>query len=156
MAEKNKKSKNEKESKEGKLAVVLVRGLVKVPRPIKETLFLLNLTRKNHCIVLENNSVNQGMLVKVKDYITWGEISPETFRGLIQKRGEPFLQRETDSKGKYTYKYLTVAGKKYKKYFRLNPPRKGFGRKGIKVSFNASGGLGYRGEKMNDLIMRML
>lgn len=156
MAEKNKKSKVEKESPEGKLAVVLVRGLVKVPRPIKETLFLMNLTRKNHCVVLDNNLVNQGMLTKVKDYITWGEISSETFKELIQKRGEPFLQREGDSKSKYTYNCLVAEDKKYKKYFRLNPPRKGFGRKGIKVSFNASGGLGYRGEKMNDLIKRML
>ncbi len=139
-----------------KLAVVLVRGLMKVPKPIKDTLLLLNLTRKNHCAVLENNSVNQGMVVKVKDYVTWGEINEQTFQELVQKRGKPLLQRETDSKGKYAYKCLIVNGKKYKKYFRLNPPRKGFGRKGIKVSFAASGGLGYRGEKMNDLIMRML
>ena len=42
------------------------------------------------------------------------------------------------------------------KPFRLNPPRGGFERKGIKVSFNSGGALGYRGEKINSLIKKML
>ena len=43
-----------------------------------------------------------------------------------------------------------------KKFFRLSPPRKGFGRKGIKFAFTKGGALGYRGIKINDLIKRML
>ena len=51
---------------------------------------------------------------------------------------------------------ITVDGKKIKPFFRLNPPAKGFGRKGIKVSFKAKGALGYRADKINDLIKRMI
>ena len=37
----------------GKLAVILVRGVVKVTKPVKDTLTMLNLNRKNHCVVIE-------------------------------------------------------------------------------------------------------
>ena len=43
-----------------------------------------------------------------------------------------------------------------KKVFRLKPPSKGFERKGIKMSFKEGGALGYRGEKINELLERMI
>ena len=131
----------------GKLAVVLVRGMVKVVKPVKETLMMLNLNRKNHCVVIENTPAYNGMLFKVKDYITWGEIDEATFAELVHKRGQL-----SDGRGKS----VEINGKKYKRHFALNPPLKGFGRKGIKTSFKVGGGLGYRGEKINDLVKRML
>lgn len=140
----------------GRMAVVLVRGLVGVRKPIKDTLSLLQLRRKNHCVVVPATPVFLGMLQKVKDYVTWGEINEEGYKALVEKRGEVYKGRLQDSKGKYSYKVLEVAGKKYKPYFRLNPPRKGFGRKGIKVAFNAGGTLGYRGDKMQELLERMI
>ncbi len=147
-----------KEIKETKkIAAILVRGLIGIKKPIKDTLILLKLTHKNNCIVLDNNSINLGMLKKTKDYLTWGEISEETFQELVEKRGQPYQGPETDSKGIIKYKkFFTYNNKKYKKYFRLNPPRKGFGRKGIKIPFNVGGALGYRREKINDLLKRML
>ena len=51
---------------------------------------------------------------------------------------------------------MDIGGKKIKKIFRLNSPKKGYGRKGIKVSFNNGGALDYRGDKINDLIKRMI
>lgn len=131
----------------GKLAVVLVRGMVKVVRPVKETLAMLNLHRKNHCVVIDNTPAYKGMLLRVKDYVTWGEIDDATFAELVQKRGQTLEGRG---------KALEVNGKMYKRYFALNPPRKGFGRNGIKRSFTIGGALGNRGEKMNDLVKRML
>lgn len=131
----------------GKLAVVLVRGMVKVVRPVKETLMMLNLHRKNHCVVVDNTPVYKGMLLRVKDYITWGGIDDATFAELVQKRGQLSDGRQ---------KSLEINGKKYKRYFALNPPRKGFGRNGVKRSFKIGGALGDRGEKMNDLVKRML
>lgn len=139
-----------------RIAVVLVRGMVKVPGRVKDTLAMLKLPRKNQCIVFADNLVQQGMLKKVKDYITWGEISEETFQELIKRRGKEWEGSSRDRKEKYDYKTLEAGGKKYLPYFRLNPPRKGFGRKGIKVAFPAGGALGYRGEKMNDLLRRMI
>ncbi len=140
----------------GQIAVVLVRGFVDMPEPILRTLTMLRLRRKNFCVVIPNTPENHGMVVKVKDWVTWGEITPETFTELIRVRGEAFLSRKTDSKEIYSYKSLHINGKDYKPYFRLNPPRKGFGRKGIKVAFAAGGSLGYRASKMDDLVKRML
>jgi len=134
-------------SGKGKLAVVLVRGMVKVVEPVKDTLAMLNLHRKNHCVVIDDNASNQGMLAKVKDYIAWGQIDDATFAELVHKRGQLLVGM---GKG------LEVNGKKYKRFFALHPPRKGFERKGIKTSFKAGGALGYRGEKINDLLKRML
>ncbi len=138
------------------LAVILVRGTVKLTRKVKDTLLMLRLHRKNQCVIIKDNEINQGMLQKVKDYVTWGKIDQAIFKELVEKRGEEYLARTTDTKKKYTYKTFNVDGKNYKPCFRLNPPKKGFGRKGIKVAFKAGGALGYRGEKINDLIKRML
>ena len=44
----------------------------------------------------------------------------------------------------------------FKPYFKLHPPRGGFERKGIKTPFSLGGVLGYRKEKMNDLVRKML
>lgn len=132
---------------QGKVAVVLVRGMVKVVRPVKETLAMLNLHRKNHCVIVNNTPAYKGMLLKVKDYVTWGEIDDATFAELVQKHGELADGRQ---------KSVDINGKKYKRYFALSPPRKGFGRNGIKRSFKVGGALGDRGEKINDLVKRML
>ena len=43
-----------------------------------------------------------------------------------------------------------------KAYFRLMPPVKGFARQGIKKPFSMGGALGYRKDKINDLIKRMI
>ena len=139
-----------------KFVVVLVRGLIDLSHDVKDTLAMLRLFRKNHAVVVDNTPIIRGMIVKVKDNVTWGEIDDATIKELIEKRGEEFLARKTDVKKKYKYATFSFNGKDYKPYFRLNPPRKGFGRKGIKVPFSVGGGLGYRGEKINDLIKRML
>lgn len=140
-----------------KLAVVLVRGLVGVKHTVKDTIKLMNLTRVNQCVIIDVNPINLGMLKKAKDYITWGEIDDKTFQELVEKRGQEFKGAEKDLNGKYTYnKYFEFNGKKYKKVFCLNPPKKGFGRKGIKQPFKMGGALGDRGMQMVNLVKRML
>ena len=142
---------------EQKIAAIRIRGLNEIRTKVEDTLKLLRLYKKNYCCVLPNNPVYSGMLKKAKDYITWGEIDDETFNLLVSKRGEEFKGRESDSKEKINYnEFFVFNDKKFKKYFRLNPPRKGFGRKGIKHSFKEGGALGYRGEKINELIKRMI
>lgn len=140
-----------------KIAVVRVRGQVNLRRDVKETLDMLRLYRKNFCIVVENSPSFMGMVNKVKDHVTYGEIDESTYKELIEKRSEEYKSREKDKKGKIEYnKFILVDNKKIKPFFRLNPPRKGFGRKGIKISFKAKGALGYRGDKINDLLKRMI
>lgn len=140
-----------------KLAAIRVRGLTGIKSTVESSLQMLRLYRKNYCSVFPNSPPYVGMLKKTKDFITWGEIDDETFKMLVEKRGEEFKGRENDSKGKIKYNdFVVINGKKIKKYFRLNAPRKGFGRKGIKHSFQQGGALGNRGSAINDLIKRMI
>ncbi len=151
------KQATEKVEEKGKVAVILVRGLVKVRGSIKQTIWNLGLRRVNQCVVIDINDSSKGMLLKAKDYITWGSVSDEVYSDLVSKRGEEFRGRETDSKGKYKYNFVEFNGKKYKKVFRLNPPAKGYGRKGVKRAFGVGGALGVRSaEKMADLLNRMM
>jgi len=116
-----------------KIAIVRIAGDVGKSGEINSTLKMLNLKRKFSCSVLENTKANMGMVKKVKDFATYGEIGEDTLKVLQQKRG-----------------------KKNKKFFSLHPPIKGFERKGTKKSFKEGGALGYRGEKINDLLKRMI
>ena len=145
MSEENKK----------RLAVIRIRGQTGIKKDIKDTLKMLCLYRSNYCVVVDDSLF--GMIRKVKDYVTWGEIDDETYKLLVEKRGKEYTGRLTDSKKKINYKkFIIVNNKKYKKYFRLSPPRGGFERKGIKVPFTIGGALGYRKEKINDLIKKMV
>ncbi len=123
---------------EKKLAVIRIRGELHLPKEIKDTLFMLRLRKKNTCILLDQNSSNLGKIKKIKDYVTWGEIDPETEKMLIEKRG------------------IKTKDGKLKPYFRLNPPRGGFERKGVKKPFSVGGALGNRKAKINELIKRMV
>lgn len=119
--------------RQGKLAVILVRGIINTKASVKETLRMLGLKRKNTCVIIPDTPSYRGMLNKVKDFVTWGSLDADTENSLVQKR-------KTNHDNLY----------------HLNPPRKGFGRKGIKQSFNIGGALGNRKEKINDLIARMI
>lgn len=150
----------EKETKNAdneKLAIIRVRGITGVKHDIDETLEKLRLYKKNYCVVIPKTASYLGMIEKVNDYVTWGNIDEKTYSTLIEKRREEFKGRISDKKGKISYnKFVEVNGEKIKKVFRLNSPRKGYGRKGIKVSFIKGGALGYRGDKINDIIQRMI
>ena len=139
-----------------RLAVIQLRGFGHTPGKIVDTLRMLNLERKNHCVIVEDTPSNRGMLRKVKDYITWGEITDDVFKELVLKRGKEYKHHHQDSKKLYHYASLQVDGKHYRKYFALNPPRKGFERKGIKVAFAAGGALGYRKDKINHLFKKII
>jgi len=120
-------------AKNNKLAVIRIRGNIRILTQIKDTLTMLNLNKVNTCIILENTPVTMGMIKKAKDYITWGNLDSETEKELRKVQN-------TDKKH----------------VFRLQPPKKGFERKGIKKPFTTGGALGNRKYKINDLIKRML
>jgi len=139
------------------ICAIRVRGQTGIRKDVKDTLNMLRLYRSNYCVVLESKPEIIGMLKKCKDYITWGEIDNETYNAVVSKRGEEYKGRVTDSKNKITYrKFIVIEDKRYKPYFRLSPPKKGFGRKGVKGTFKQHGALGYRGDKIKDLVVRML
>ena len=154
-----------------KIAVIRLRGITGIKKDIKDTMNMLRLYNKNHCIIINNSQNMIGMLRKIKDYVTWGEVDEKTFKELLLKRGRTigkknltvdYLKEKTKlSIDEFVNEFFNLK-KNFKDipglkpYFRLKPPVKGFERKGIKVPFSMGGALGYRKDKINDLILRML
>lgn len=141
-----------------KIAVIRVRGHLKISKKIIDTLDMLRLHNNNYCVIINDTPQNMGMIKKLRDFVTYGEIEEELLKELVLKKGVEYTGREKDSKDKISYarKYIVIDNKKYKKFFRLNPPKKGYGRGGIKKPFSKSGALGDRKEKINDIIRRMI
>ena len=153
-----------------KIAAIRIRGTMGISNDKRDTLNLLRLFNKNYCVVLENNSNYIGMLTKAKDYITWGEINEEVFSLLLKERGriagnkrfmENYLNEKKFDLDNFVKDFFSnkkslkdIPG--LKKFFRLKPPLHGFERGGIKKPFSLGGVLGYRKDKINDLIKRMI
>jgi len=153
------------------IAVVRVRGTLRIKPDIKETLKLLRLNRVNHCVVIPETPEFIGMLMKAKDYITWGEVEADTMELLLKERSEfdgagrlsdPVVKKNTDFKdlkglavavSEGTFDHRKIEG--MNPVFRLHPPRKG-GYEGIKRSYKVGGALGYRGKDINKLLLKMI
>ena len=151
-------------------AAIRVRGSINVKPDIKRTLKLFRLNKVNHCVLLEGNNINKGMLQVAKDYVTWGEIEKNTLSKLITTKGMLEGDKKlTDDHIKSSTSYNNIDKlsqaildnkirykdiPNIKPLFRLNPPRKGY--EGIKRSFKNKGALGYRGKEINKLIERMI
>jgi large subunit ribosomal protein L30 len=138
------------------LVAILVRGLIKVDTEVKDTLHMLRLNRKNHCVVVKKDQI--GMLRKARSLITWGEINDDVLKKMVAKRGRLVGNKKIDPSD--VDKILeNVKSKKSKEWgikpvFRLSPPSKGF-RKSIRYHY-PKGELGDRGEKINELLLRMI
>ncbi|MFT4250528.1 MAG: uL30 family ribosomal protein [Candidatus Woesearchaeota archaeon] len=110
------------------ILAIQIRGHIGARQPVKDTLRMLHLAKKHAAVILEDTPVNRGMLQKVADFITYGEVSAET-----AKKIEALY---TGTKSAH-----------------LHPPRGGF--KSIKRSYRSRGDLGYRGEAIEELVARM-
>ncbi|MEM3673022.1 MAG: 50S ribosomal protein L30 [Candidatus Bathyarchaeia archaeon] len=152
------------------LAVVRVRGTISASNEVRETLKMLHLTRNNYAILIDNRSSFLGMLKTAQSFITWGEASREIVHLLIKEKGELVGNKKLTEEyaKKIGYNSLEDLAEavfncraeywklpNIKPVFRLHPPKKGFKGK-IKKSYGMGGELGYRGEKVNDLIERMI
>jgi large subunit ribosomal protein L30 len=124
--------------KTSKIAIIRIRGMTGLRQEISDTLDMLRLYKKHACVVIDATPSNVGMVKKVKDFVTYGEIDDETLTILTEKRGIK------DSEGNL------------KPVFSLAPPVGGFERKGIKKPFTVGGVLGNRREKINNLIQKMI
>ena len=153
-----------------KLALIRLRSGIRAKGEVRDTLAMLRLHRINHLVIIDDTPSYKGMVQKVKDYITWGEIDKETLAKLLRKRGrlignKPVTEEYVQEKlgmGIDEFAEKVVKGEmkltdlpNIKPVFRLHPPRGGL-RGSKKRSFKEGGALGYRGEKINELIERML
>lgn len=154
-----------------RIAVIRIRGQIGLNKKIKDTLKMMNLYRRNSCVILKNIPSQLGMLNFVKDYVTWGEIDEATFNALLKNRGKlpgnkkltgEYLKAKLNmtfdefSKDFMSYKKELKNIPGIKSYFKLQPARYGYGNKGIKEAFSKGGALGYRKDKINELLMRMI
>ncbi|MEM2110903.1 MAG: 50S ribosomal protein L30 [Candidatus Bathyarchaeia archaeon] len=152
------------------LAVIRVRGTTGVRSDVQDTLQMLNLTRNCHATLIDDRPSYLGMLQKVQNEVTWGEVSKETISSLLKERGRIVGNKKlTDEYArKIGYESLDkLAEAAYnlevefknlpdiEPLFRLHPPRKGFKGK-IKISYKSGGVTGYRGEAINDILKKMI
>ncbi len=138
--------------------VIRIRGPAKTDKRIADTLKMLRLNRTNHCVLVSENPTFEGMFKKAKNWITWGQIDDKTLEKLVFKRGRLEGNKRVDQKkakdiAKKIVKNQSLNGLKIKPIFRLSPPSKGH--KSVKLSY-PKGALGPRGDKINELIKRMI
>ena len=152
------------------LAVIRLRGTADIDPPREDTLKMLRLHKPNHLVLVEKKPSIEGMLRKVWAQITWGEIDAEALAYILERRArklgnKPFTLEDVKKLGYSSYRELAEAilsGKIklhdlyriIKPVFRLHPPSKGF-KGSIKRGYTNGGELGYRGDKINELIFRM-
>ena len=115
------------------IAIVRVRSNPRMSASEEANLAMLHLNTPNSCALIENTPQKLNMAKSIEGMLTWGDVSDDTVALLRKKAGNAKAMK-----------------------FRLNPPQKGYGRKGVKMPFSSGGALGYRGDKINDLIRRMV
>ncbi|RAP48031.1 MAG: 50S ribosomal protein L30 [Methanosphaera sp. rholeuAM6] len=150
-------------------AVIRIRGRTGIRKNIADTLDMLNLTRISHTVIIPDTPSYKGMLQKAKDYITWGEVSEETFLKLFSERARlPGNKKVTEEYVKENTEYdsvdalaiailngeTTLRDNGLKPIFRLAPPRKGY--ESTRKPYTEGGSLGYRSENINELLEKMI
>ncbi|MEM0453352.1 MAG: 50S ribosomal protein L30 [Sulfolobales archaeon] len=153
------------------LLIIRLRGRTGVPPDVEKTLELLRLTRKFHAVIYPESESVKGMLEVVKDWVTWGEVSPEVLKELITYRGrlvgdKPITQE--DIKKLFSASSIDdlvdalINGKvlwhkvpEVEPVFRLRPPKGGF-KRSVRRPYKSQGELGYRGPDINELVRRMI
>ncbi len=118
------------------IAIIRIAGKIGLNHDIQETLNRMRIRRKYSCVVLEGTKEELGMIKKLRDFVAYGDIRDDVYKELVKQRGKK------DKDGKL------------KPFFRLHPPRKGIESK--KHFGVGKGVLGDNGDKINDLILRML
>ncbi|MEM2455145.1 MAG: 50S ribosomal protein L30 [Candidatus Bathyarchaeia archaeon] len=152
------------------LAVVRVRGTVNVRKDVNDTLMILHLVRNCYATLIDNRPSYLGMLQKIHNYVTWGEVSKDVIALLLKERGRLIgNKRITDDYAKkigfesidelaeaiYSLKVEFHKLPEIKPVFRLHPPSDGY-EGSVKKSYKSGGVVGYRGEAINDLLKRMI
>ncbi len=139
-------------------AIIRIRGSVNARKEIEDTMEMLKLKKVNNCMLYPKNPIIGGMLKKARTYLTWGEISEKALLDLLLKRGRLAGNKKLDDKKAKEELEKLLKEKSHKNLeiklpLRLSPPSKGYS--SVKQAY-PKGDYGYRKEKINELIDRMI
>ncbi|MFW6195783.1 MAG: 50S ribosomal protein L30 [Thermoplasmatota archaeon] len=148
-------------------AVLRIRSPRSKSYRIEDTLDKLRINKVNHCTIVSEDNEHKGMLMKIKDIITWGEVDKETLSKLIEHRSTLDEDVEKRIKDQTSYEDIedfaegVISGEikideieGLKNLFRLHPPKGGY--KSVKKPYKTGGSLGYRSQDINELLQKML
>ncbi|AWR94381.1 50S ribosomal protein L30 [Acidianus brierleyi] len=152
------------------IIAIRIRGSASAPWNLEETLEMLRLKKQFNAMIYPDNDSIRGMLMKVQSYITWGKANDKAIDLLLSRIhtingdfvNENFV-KEKLSMSLEDLKQGILEGKvivnKYDNLFklpiRLHPPRGGFKGK-VNKPYGTGGEFGYRGDKILELIERMI
>jgi large subunit ribosomal protein L30 len=151
------------------IAIIRIRGLKHVRPEIRKALETFSLDRKNHCVLVDLDEKDMGMK-KMQDYVAYGKVKAETLAKLLEKRGRLVGDKPITNETMKTHKIssftdlahaletkkVTLKQLGIKPVFRLNSPKKGYGKIGIKKPVALKGPLGFHPEGMDDLLRAMM
>ncbi|MBI1979062.1 MAG: 50S ribosomal protein L30 [Candidatus Aenigmarchaeota archaeon] len=151
------------------LAVVRIGGHAGLERDVKDTLKMLKLDAIHDCVLVPNTPDYKGMVEKVRNHVTYGEIDKQTLAEILRKRlkstnNERILDDSLKSISGHNScdeladdllsgKVRLSQFKKLQPVLRLSSPSKGF--KSTKSHY-PEGDLGYRKNTINRLLERMI
>ena len=154
------------------ILAIRVRGQVRVRPQIEFTLDKLLLGRLHQARLFTVTSSIGGMITKSKDYITWGEPTEDLVEKLLRKRGriaanakliDAYVKKNSSHSSIKALAKAIVSGKGkvsdvegLKPVFRLTPPSKGYKGKKRHLPIGMGGITGYRGEGINELVIKMI
>lgn len=138
------------------ILVIRISGMVDVPPRIKEGLNRLRLRRKYVAVLLKSTPENLKLLIRLRNYVAYGDIDKETLCLLIEKRALPKPNTKKPSTEKIIEQFeKSSRNLDIKPFFRLHPPRGGIdSKKHFGVTKNAV--LGDNKKNINALVRRML
>lgn len=132
-----------------------------------DTMNRLNIPKKNNAAIWTDDPSTVGMINKIGDYVTWGELNKETLMAMVEKRGRLPGDLKLTAEALSANKLGTIEeiadkilaeGKvpePIKRTFRLTPPSGGF-KHHITRHIKSGGEIGYRGADINALVLKMI
>jgi len=145
--------------------IVRMKGQVDVPYWAKTTLKLLKLDKKFRATIIPAKENTQGMLNKIKHYVSWQEPDVSITKTLLEKKGRKngyktitnedlselgFKNTEELAKSLAEGKSSLSKLKPLKPWFALSPPRHGF-KRNTKKLYGEGGILGYNKELVSQI-----
>ncbi|QGR18939.1 50S ribosomal protein L30 [Stygiolobus azoricus] len=153
------------------VGIIRIRGWAATPWYIQDTLEMLRLKQRFSAMIYPKSSALEGMLKLTAPYVTWGELNDEGLNLLLtrlktidgKKVNEEFVTKVMKLSGYTEFVKKVKEGElklnKLDNYFKLpitlHPPKGGFKGK-VNRPYGSKGEFGYRGEKINELIKRMV